>query len=153
MKIHKIFRISQNVFRTDSSILDAASNGASQVIFLILNIIANLVSFIAVVGFADGILKWLTTLVGFEDIGIQFVLGKAFIPLSWAIGVDWKDCEAVGNIIGTKTIINEFVAYQLLGKYKKAGEISVRNSNKTKISRKAYGGTTYFFGFWNPPPP
>lgn len=35
------------------------------------------------------------------------------------------DCEAVGNIIGTKTIINEFVAYRLLGEYKRAGEISV----------------------------
>jgi pyrimidine nucleoside transport protein len=110
----------------DSSVLDAASNGASQGISLILNIIANLVAFVAFIAFADGIFKWATFLLGFEDVGIQFILGKMFIPVSWAIGVDWKDCEQIGNVIGTKTIINEFVAYQRLGAYKKAGEISVR---------------------------
>lgn len=113
-------------FRTDSSLLDAASNGASQAISLILNIIANLVAFVAFVAFADGIIQWITYLVGFEDVGIEFILGKIFIPVSWSLGVDWKDCEAVGNIIGTKTIINEFVAYELLGQYKKSGQISVR---------------------------
>lgn len=112
-------------FRADSSLLDAASNGASLGISLVLNIIANLVAFVAFISFADGIFKWATTLVGFEDVGIQFILGKVFIPVSWAIGVDWKDCEAIGNVIGTKTIINEFVAYELLGTYKRAGEISV----------------------------
>lgn len=124
--------------------LDAASNGASQGISLILNIIANLVAFVAFIAFADEMLQWLTYLVGFEDVGIQYILGKIFIPISWAViiiyhgnmqnifkdfhlklGVDWEDCEAVGNIIGTKTIINEFVAYRLLGEYKSAGEISV----------------------------
>jgi nucleoside permease NupC len=111
--------------RSDSSVLDAASNGASQGINLILNIIANLVAFVAIIAFIDGMFKWVTYLVGFDDVGIQFVLGKIFIPISWALGVDWVDCEAVGNVIGTKTIINEFVAYQLLGSYKDAGTISV----------------------------
>lgn len=114
-------------FRTDSSLLDAASNGASQGISLILNIIANLVAFVAFIAFADGMFRWVTYLVGFDDVGIQYVLGKIFIPISWALGVDWVDCEAVGNVIGTKTIINEFVAYQRLGAYKKAGTISVRH--------------------------
>ena len=105
--------------------LDAASNGASQGISLILNIIANLVAFVAFIAFADGMFLWITTLLGFENVGIQYILGKMFIPVSWALGVDWKDCEAIGNVIGTKTVINEFVAYQKLGEYKKAGEISV----------------------------
>lgn len=48
-----------------------------------------------------------------------------FIPVSWAIGIDWEDCEKVGNVIGTKTIVNEFVGFKLLGEYKRAGEISV----------------------------
>lgn len=112
-------------FSPDSSVLDAASNGASQAIHLILNIVANLVAFVSFVAFVDGIFTWITTLLGFESIGIQFILGKIFIPVSWAIGVDWEDCEAVGNVIGTKTIINEFVAYERLGQYKKSGEISV----------------------------
>lgn len=65
--------------------LDAASNGASQGISLILNIIANLVAFVAFIAFADGMLQWLTYLVGFEDVGIQYILGKIFIPISWAV--------------------------------------------------------------------
>lgn len=112
--------------RSDSSVLDAASNGASLGINLILNIIATLVAFVAFIAFADGVLKWSTHLIGFENVGIQFILGKAFIPISWSLGVEWVDCEAVANVIGTKTVINEFVAYQRLGEYKRTGSISVR---------------------------
>lgn len=92
---------------------------------MILNIIANLVAFVAVVAFADGLLLWITGLMGFENVNIQFILGKVFMPLSWLIGVDWEDCEAVGNVIGTKTIINEFVAFRVLGDYIENNEISV----------------------------
>ena len=106
--------------------MDAASNGASQAIPLILNIIANLVAFVALVAFADGLLLWITGLMGFDNVNIQYILGKIFMPISWLIGVDWEDCEAVGNIIGIKTIVNEFVAFKKLGEYKAAKEISVR---------------------------
>jgi pyrimidine nucleoside transport protein len=112
----------------DNSVLDAASNGASQAINLILNIIANLVAFVAFITFADSILLWLTHLVGYDNVDIKFLLGKVFMPISWLIGIDWKDCEAVGNVIGTKTIVNEFVAFKLLGEYKEAKEISLRSS-------------------------
>lgn len=76
--------------------------------------------------FADAIFKWITVLVGFDNVDIQFILSKIFMPISWLIGVDWKDCEAVGNVIGTKTIINEFVAFKKLGEYKANHDISVR---------------------------
>lgn len=112
-------------FSPDTSVIDAASNGASTAIWLILNIIANLVAFVAVVAFADALLTWATSLVGFDDVNIQFILGKVFMPISWLIGVDWKDCENVGFIIGTKTIVNEFVAFKLLGEYKEDNLISV----------------------------
>lgn len=92
-----------------------------------MNIIANLVAFVAFIAFADGILKWMTHLVSFDQVDIAFLLGKFFKPISFIIGVDWKDCDAVGNIIGTKTIVNEFVAFKLLGEYKKANAISVRD--------------------------
>lgn len=118
-------KLSLNNFRSASSILDAASNGAKRGIELILNIVANLVGFIAFLAFADSTFKWITTLLGYDDVGIEFILGKIFIPISWAIGIEWEDCEAIGNVIGTKMFLNEFVAFGLLGKYKKAGEISV----------------------------
>lgn len=106
--------------------MDAAANGASLAIPLILSIIANLVAFVSFVSFADGILNWITRLMGFNNIGIQFILGKFFMPISWLIGVDWKDCEAIGNVIGTRTVVNEFVAFKRLGEYKRNGEITVR---------------------------
>lgn len=115
----------QFITRTDKSILDAASNGASQAISLVLNIIANLVAFVAFISFADGMIRWLAGLAGFPEIDIAFILSKLFKPICYMIGIDWKDTEAVGNIIGTKTIINEFVAFKLLGDYKKANTISV----------------------------
>lgn len=70
-------------------------------------------------------IRWLAGLAGFPEIDIAFILSKLFKPICYLIGIDWKDTEAVGNIIGTKTIINEFVAFKLLGDYKKANTISV----------------------------
>jgi pyrimidine nucleoside transport protein len=63
-----------------------------------------------------------------ENIGIQEILGKIFIPIAWSLGVEWKDCELVAQVIGTKTAINEFVAFEKLGVIKKAGSISLRSS-------------------------
>lgn len=48
------------------------------------------------------------------------------MPVSWALGIEWNDCEEIGNVIGTKAFLNEFVAFELLGKYKRAGQISVK---------------------------
>lgn len=109
----------------DSSALDAASNGASQGIMLILNIIANLVAFVALIAFVDGMFKWLTYLVGFETVDIEFVFGKVFIPVSWAIGIAWEDCEKIGQVIARKTVINEFVAFERLGEFIDNGQITV----------------------------
>lgn len=59
------------------------------------------------------------------------------------MGVDWEDCEAVGKVIGTKTVINEFVAYELLGKFKEANVISVRDLRK-KITQIILNQLFYF---------
>jgi nucleoside permease NupC len=56
----------------------------------------------------------------------QYILGKVFIPLAWVMGVEWKECEDVARLIGLKTIVNEFVAYEQLGKLKIGKKLSVR---------------------------
>ena len=53
-------------------------------------------------------------------------MSKVLIPLAWVMGVEWQDCEAVAQLIGLKTIVNEFVAYEQLGKLKSANQLSVR---------------------------
>jgi len=53
-------------------------------------------------------------------------MSKVFVPLAWVMGVEWQECEAVAQLIGLKTIVNEFVAYEQLGKLKSANQLSVR---------------------------
>lgn len=56
---------------------------------------------------------------------LQFITGKVFIPLAWIMGVKWEECDEVARLVGIKTIINEFVAYQQMGESKRAGLLSV----------------------------
>lgn len=113
------------VTRTDTSILDAASNGASIAIEIVLGIAANIVAFVAFVAFLNSLVSWIFILIGYEGITFEWLFSKLFIPLAWVIGIEWDDCENVARLIATKTIINEFVAYELMGRMKAAQEISV----------------------------
>ncbi|XP_022221556.2 LOW QUALITY PROTEIN: solute carrier family 28 member 3 [Drosophila obscura] len=111
----------------DSSLLDAASSGASNAVPIVLGIIANIVAFVAFVAFLNGIVNWLGYLVGVDDIDFEWIFSKLFIPLVWAMGVPSQDCNLVAKVVATKTIINEFVAYERLGAYIQAGEITARS--------------------------
>ncbi|KAL2740451.1 solute carrier family 28 member 3-like isoform X1 [Vespula squamosa] len=111
----------------DSGVLDAASNGALAAIPVILGIIANIIAFISFVAFINGMLLWFGQLLGFNDWKFERFLSKIFMPLSWIMGVPWKECEDVGYLIGIKTVVNEFIAYKELGKYKKQKRLSSRS--------------------------
>ncbi|XP_055535811.1 solute carrier family 28 member 3 [Wyeomyia smithii] len=113
---------------TDSSVLDAASNGASIATALVLGIIANLIAFVSFIAFLNGILAWLGTLIGLEDVSLENIFGAIFRPLAFVMGVPWDESYYVGKLIGTKTIINEFVAYQRLGEFIKNNLLSPRSS-------------------------
>jgi CNT family concentrative nucleoside transporter len=63
---------------------------------------------------------WTHNHVGFFPESIQKVLGTIFAPVAWLIGVPGKDCGAVGGLLGTRTVINELVAYSDLGRLKAA---------------------------------
>ncbi|XP_001601110.2 solute carrier family 28 member 3 [Nasonia vitripennis] len=125
----------------ESSLLDAATKGALSAIPLVLGIIANIIAFVSAIAFINAILAWMGGLVGFPDLTFELILAKAFIPLSYIMGVPWEECETVGTLIGLKTIVNEFVAYQKLGQFKKDG----------KLTFKAEAIATYAIcGFSNP---
>lgn len=115
-----------NQIRSESSVLDAASKGAVTALTLISGIIANLIAFVSFVAFLNAMIGWLGMLVGFEFLTIEWFFGKFFIPLAYIMGIPWEECAKVGEVIAAKNIINEFVAYQKLGKLKNAGDISVR---------------------------
>ncbi|XP_012522524.1 solute carrier family 28 member 3 isoform X2 [Monomorium pharaonis] len=103
---------------SDTSILDAATNGALAALPIVLGIIANIVAFVAFIAFVNGVLSWFGGLVGYEELTLEMILAKVFMPLSWLMGVPWTQCEDVGTLIGLKTVVNELVAYQKLGEVK-----------------------------------
>ncbi|XP_066597196.1 uncharacterized transporter YutK [Prorops nasuta] len=111
----------------DTSILDAASKGALAGIPMVLGIIANIVAFVSFIAFINAFLGWAGSLVGYEELSFELILSKVFMPLSWIMGVPWDDCDKVATLIGLKSVINEFVAYQKLGEFKNAGSLSGRS--------------------------
>lgn len=102
------------------NLLGAIAKGTTDGLYLTLNVAAMLISFLALIALADGILggvhnglahfgwTWFPT--SFEQI-----FGVIFSPIAWVIGVPWKDCPAIGNLLGTRMVLNEFVAFSRLG--------------------------------------
>jgi concentrative nucleoside transporter, CNT family len=100
------------------NIIDAASRGASDGLLLALNVGAMLIAFIGLIALVNGILGGIhsTRFFGWLPGTLQGILGRIFAPVAWLLGVKWNDCATVGNLLGTRLILNEFVAYVDLGK-------------------------------------
>ena len=96
------------------NILDAASQGVSSVVLLVANIGASLIAVIAFIAFINGLLGWFCGLIGFHGVTIEYLLGLIFIPLAWLMGVENADLIPVGELLGLKSFVNEFVAYSRL---------------------------------------
>jgi len=103
--------------KQDANILDAACRGASEGAKLALNIAAVLICFIAFVALLNWLLLLLPDIWG-APLTLERILGWFCAPLAWIMGVEWTDANTVGMLIGKKTILNEFLAYEDLGKYK-----------------------------------
>ena len=111
------------------NVLDAISNGTMQGIKLMVNVAAMLLVFIALIALLNFVLikvgDWTTlngaivTLTGgqYDGLSMQFILGYAMAPLTWAIGVSPEDMALVGHLFGEKIILNELVAYSSLKDY------------------------------------
>ncbi|HML16109.1 MAG TPA: nucleoside transporter C-terminal domain-containing protein [Bryobacteraceae bacterium] len=98
------------------NIIDAASRGASDGLLLALNVAAMLIAFIGLIALVNGILGAFHAKIGWIPGSMQIILGRIFSPIAWLLGVKYNDCAAVGNLLGTRLILNEFVAFVDLGK-------------------------------------
>jgi CNT family concentrative nucleoside transporter len=96
--------------KQDTNILDAACRGASEGAKLALNIAAVLICFIAFVALLNSLLKLLPD-IREAPLTLERILGWLCAPLAWTMGVEWKDADMVGMLLGKKTILNEFLAY------------------------------------------
>jgi len=105
--------------KEDANILDAACRGASEGAKLALNIAAMLICFIAFVALLNWLLSLLPAVAG-QPLTLERILGWCCAPLAWVMGIESKDAATVGMLIGKKTMLNEFLAYLDLVKYKQA---------------------------------
>jgi len=96
------------VERPGVNIIDAAARGAGDGLHLALNIAAMLIAFLALIAMCNGILSYF-------HITLQQIFGYVFSPVAWLLGVKYNDCQSIGNLLGTRLVLNEFIAFQQLG--------------------------------------
>ena len=96
--------------REDDSAMAALTRGTTDGLQLLLGIIAMLIVVVALVTLLNSGLKWLPD-VGGAPLSAERMLGVVFAPLAWAVGVPWSEAGAAGQLLGEKTVLNEFVAY------------------------------------------
>lgn len=113
-------RIAIEVEKPGVNIIDAAARGAGDGLQLALNIGAMLIAFIALVALINGGLGWVHTHVARVPGSLEEILAFVFAPIAWCLGVSWHDCASIGNLLGTRMVLNEFVAFVDLGKIKGA---------------------------------
>ena len=136
-----------------SNLLDAATTGVTDGLKLAVNVGAMLLAFIALIGLLDLIFNFLDGIIdgnllggtyqaysgggGFSPVtgeysgifpgSLKTLFGFLFRPLAWSMGVVWQEADKVGNLLGVKIALNEFVAYAQLGNHISAGDLSVRS--------------------------
>jgi concentrative nucleoside transporter, CNT family len=99
----------------DVNIIDAAGRGAIEGLHLSLNVAGMLIAFIALVALVNGMFGAVHNYIWWFPASLDIVLGYIFRPIAWAMGVTWKDSLTVGNLLGTRMVLNEFVAFAKLG--------------------------------------
>lgn len=107
----------------EENLLGAVARGTTDGLNLALNIAAMLISFLALIALTNGIMGGIHN--GLAHIGfgwfpssLEQIFGVLFSPIAWVIGVPWKDCHLVGNLLGTRMVLNELVAFSFLGPQK-----------------------------------
>ncbi len=93
------------------NVVDAAATGALNGLRMAAAIAAMLMAFIALIALVNGLLGWVGDTIGVAGLTLEGLLGVAFKPLAWALGVPWSEATSAGSLIGQKIVLNEFVAY------------------------------------------
>ena len=100
--------------RTDANIVGAAARGTGEGMHLALNVAAMLISFLALVALVNAVLGGIGSWFGVE-LSLEKLLGYAFQPLAIVMGVPIQDSRTIGSLLGTRMVLNEFIAYSQLG--------------------------------------
>jgi CNT family concentrative nucleoside transporter len=107
-----------NVEKTDVNVIDAAGRGTGEGLHLAMNVIAMLISFVALIALTNALLGWVGGFFHHPELSLQQIFGVVFAPIAWSLGVSWHDASTVGNLLGTRMVLNEFIAFAQLGPLK-----------------------------------
>ncbi len=116
-------KMPEEVMHKDENFLGAIARGTTDGLQLAINVGAMLIAFLALIAFSNGILgglhNWLAPhgMAWFPS-SLQQIFGWVFAPVAWVIGVPWRDCASIGNLLGTRMVLNELVAFSFLGPMK-----------------------------------
>jgi len=122
--------MSENEEHKNENLIGSIARGTIDGGQLAFNVAIMLISFLAIVGLINAMMLGTSNFLWAHHIRFPHSLGNALgtlcSPIAWLIGIPWKDAPIVGNLIGTRAVLNEFIAYTQLGTLAKSGAISLR---------------------------
>lgn len=122
-----------------ANVLDAISNGTSTGLQLALNVAAMLIAFTALIALCSGIVEWVTGWFLAKALTIEQIFGYVFSPIAWLMGVPANEMVLAGQLVGEKTVLNEFVAYANFSSILNAGTIEMSLRTKVILSYSLCG--------------
>lgn len=99
----------------EENLLGAIARGTGDGLHMALNIGAMLIAFISLIRLLDGLMGGIHHHIGWFPSSVEGPLGVLLSPIAWLIGIPWHDCGAIGNLLGTRMVLNELVAFSMLG--------------------------------------
>jgi concentrative nucleoside transporter, CNT family len=113
-------KVDVKIEKTAVNVIDAAAQGAGDGLHLALNVAGMLIAFLALIAMVNGILGGIHNLpgMGWLPASLEKIFGVVFAPIAWVMGVPWKDASTIGDLLGTRLVLNEFVAFLKLGPMK-----------------------------------
>jgi CNT family concentrative nucleoside transporter len=102
----------------EENLLGAVARGTTDGLHMALNIAAMLIAFLALIALADGIMGGIHQWLAWFPSSLEKIFGVVFAPVAWVIGVPWHDCGVIGTLLGTRMVLNELVAFSMLGPMK-----------------------------------
>ena len=105
---------------SDRNVIDAASRGAIEGLNIALQVGALVLTFVALIAIVNGALAGLKGVLGWEwfPSSVQSIVGPVLAPVAWLLGVTWQDAPTIGNLLGTRMILNEFISFAELASIK-----------------------------------
>jgi CNT family concentrative nucleoside transporter len=107
-----------------ANLFEAISVGTANGVQVAVAVGAMLVAFIGLIACLNGLIGLAGGWFGLPGLSLEAILGQAFAPLAWTIGVPWQEAHQIGGIIGQKLVFNEFVAYVTLSPHGSAATLS-----------------------------